>query len=313
MHYICFVITLALIGLGFSRFPNAVGRLAESCRDLGLSCAGVFCKVFKISAHIDYRINELPNYDYLNLEDIWQQVKTWLSSVLGVEIMPDAPSAPPSTSLPSKWEIFKENWVLYWQAFFNITSLKRYYYYLIWLSWKAFKALMIIVPITVGFIKIFPRLYFREPRRRKRQAHTQETPCQAIRESLPLRIWNFIYFRLLSKIGAFFVDLYEFIKARKDLWRFWLFLVFLYFNVFTILIEMFAYYFYVAATKDFRMIYRQIYKLFLDLKPFFSTIGTACWVALTVLLLNRRSEDTIYERCVRVELTTENETQETEN
>ena len=58
LHYVCAIITLGLIALGFFRFPNAIGRLVESCRDLGLSVAYTFCDLCGIETEITPRSEE---------------------------------------------------------------------------------------------------------------------------------------------------------------------------------------------------------------------------------------------------------------
>ena len=77
LHYVCAVITLGLIALGFFRFPNAIGRLVESCRDLGLSVAYTFCELCGIDVEIKATVNDLPDYSYLNLQDLFTQAKEW--------------------------------------------------------------------------------------------------------------------------------------------------------------------------------------------------------------------------------------------
>ena len=135
-YYICTVLTLGLIALGFLRFPNAIGRLVESCWDFGLSVAYTFCDLLGIETDITPTVNTLPDYSYLHLGNLFEQVKEWFlsffqeaPSVPDVPVIPDVPSPPqpsiptPEVPLPSKWEVFKENWALYWQAFTNKKNL----------------------------------------------------------------------------------------------------------------------------------------------------------------------------------------------
>ena len=62
----------------------------------------------------------------------------------------------------------------------------------------------------------------------------------------------------------------------------------LYFNVLTIMIEFFAYYVYFAVEQDFSTFYQQLYKLALDLIPFWQNIFlVACGVCLFRLLAKK--------------------------
>ena len=67
-YYVCTIITLGLLALGLFRFPNAIGRLVESCQDFGFSIAYVFCDWFHIEAEITPTVNNYPDYSFLNVK-----------------------------------------------------------------------------------------------------------------------------------------------------------------------------------------------------------------------------------------------------
>ena len=64
----------------------------------------------------------------------------------------------------------------------------------------------------------------------------------------------------------------------------------LYFNVLTITIEFIAYYVYFAVAQDFSTLYQQIYKLVLDLKPFWQSVSVVGWVVVVWVILAKKSE-----------------------
>ena len=289
LHYVCAIITLGLIALGFFRFPNAIGRLVESCRDLGLSVAYTFCDLCGIETEITPTVNTLPDNTYLNLRDLFARFLSLFGITPDVPTVPEVPAPPvaPDLPLPSKWEIFKENWVLYWQAFVEPKNLLLYYYYLLWYGSMILTAVMIGIPLWFGVKKAFPKLYFRpkiEP-----QEKVQDV-TRPIKESVFLRSWHWFYFHTLFYIGRFFVNLYCFVKEREDLWRFWALLLMLYFNVLTITIEFIAYYVYFAAAQDFSTLYQQLYKLVLDLKSFWQSVSVVGWVVVVWVILAKKAE-----------------------
>ena len=303
LYYVCAIITLGLIALGFFRFPNAIGRLVESCRDLGLSVAYTFCDLCGIETEITPTVNTLPDYTYLHLGNLFERAKEWVLSLFGVTpSIPDVPTVPdvpapippaepsvpaPDVPLPSKWEIFKENWTLYWQAFVEPKNLLLYYYYLLWYGSMLLTAVMIIVPLCFGIKKAFPKLYFRpkiEP-----QEKVQDV-TRPIKESVFLRCWHWFYFHTLFYIGRFFVKLYCFVKENEELWQFWALLLMLYFNVLTITIEFIAYYVYFAVAQDFSTLYQQMYKLVLDLKPFWQNVSVVGWAVVVWVILAKKAE-----------------------
>lgn len=300
LHYVCAVITLGLIALGFFRFPNAIGRLVESCRDLGLSVAYTFCELCGIDVEIKATVNDLPDYSYLNLQDLFTQAKEWFLSLFGMT--PDVPTVPdvptptptppavpsvPDVSLPSKWEVFKENWALYWQAFVKPKNLLLYWYYLLWYFSIALTVIMIVVPLWKIMKKAFPKLYFRPKIEPPEKAQDETRP---IKRSLLLRLWHFFYFHTLVYVGRFFVNLYCFIKEHDNLWRFWALLFVLYFNVLTIIIEFTAYYVWFAVAQDISTLYQQLYKLVLDLKPFWESVSVVGWLVVLLVILEKRSQ-----------------------
>jgi len=298
MYYVCALITLGLLALGIFRFPNAIGRIVEACRDLATSIVYAFCDLFEIETNISPTINNAPDYAYLHLGDLFKQlfgITPEPPTVPDVPIIPDVPTpAPPieppapDVPLPSKWEVFQENWALYWSAFINEKNLLLYMWYvLLYLTW-AIQIIMWVLPVVLGVKMYFKKVYFAEKRqKRKKKALYQDR----IEESLPLRIWNFVYYHTFHPIGKWCLSLYCFIKERTELWQIWLLLVFLYFNVLTIVIEFFAYYVYFSVAVDFATLYQQVYKFALDMKPFISSLSMVGWVVFAVLLLRRKEEN----------------------
>lgn len=289
-YYVCTVITLGMLALGLFRFPNAIGRLVESCRDFGLSIAYVFCDWFDIEPSFTVTVNDYPNYDFLNVKD-------WILSWFKKPSTPSAPSAP----IPSDWEIFKMKWSVYWQAFVDTDNITLYFYCLAYYVTLVTPILMFGVPIWFGFKKLFNKYYFKEPRHPETEEERQDE-TRPIKESRFLRAWHWLYFTILARIGLWFVGLFDFAKAREELYQFWLLLILLYFNAFTIFIEFCAYYIYFAVAFDFINFYRQVYKLYLDLSAVLSVLGIVSWTIIVILILKRKSEDLEYERMMNGEV-----------
>ena len=289
-HYVCMIITFGLLALGIFRFPNAIGRLVESCRDFGLSIAYVFCDWFDIEAEITPTVNNYPDYSFLNVQE-------WLYSLFNQSSMPSTPSP----TLPLDWDLFKEKWVAYWQAFIDTDNIMLYLLYLAYYITLLAPILMFGIPIWFGVKKLFNKYYFKEPRYPETEEEQQDE-TRPIKESKLLRAWNWFYFTILVRIGMWFVALFDFVKAREELYQFWLLLVLLYFNALTIFIEFCAYYIYFAVSFDFVNLYRQVYKLCLDLSAVLSVFGLFSWTTIVILILKRKSEDLEYERMMNGEV-----------
>lgn len=289
-HYVCTLITFALLYLGVFHFPNWLGRLVESGRDFGLSVAYAFCDLFDIENSIVPTVNKYPNYDYLNIKD-W--VLSWFEKPTSPT--PSVPSAP-STTLPSEWELFKAKWALYWKAFVNKRVFFLWLYHVVNITYYVTTALMYGIPLWFLIKKLFNKFYFREKPKKVKDENGDELYEQPITDSKPLKAWQSFYFAVPQRVESWFVGLFVFVKERAELWQFWALLLLLYFNVFTIILEFIAYYLYFAVEFDFLNLYRQVYKLLLDLYPFVSFAGVVSWITLIILCLKKKNENLEYEQ-----------------
>ncbi|MBO5027152.1 MAG: hypothetical protein J6C23_02675 [Clostridia bacterium] len=291
-YYVCTIITLCLLAMGIFVFPNAIGRLIESCKDFGYSVGYVFCEIFNIKPEIQPTMNNLPDYSYMNAQ-------TWFFGLFGKS----SPSKTPSTFIPMEWVQFKAKWVQYWKAFANERYFLLYVFFLLQVLYYAFLGVALFVPLWFGIRKLFKKYYFREQRQKQSKrldcataltdGQAQETPDTGepvempITDSIPLRVWRWLYFKVILRVFLWVVSLVEWIKERPTLWQFWLLLALLYFNVLTIVMEFIAYYLYFLCSMDVYNLYRQIYKLFLDLYAVFSVLSFVTCFVLAYLGVKR--------------------------
>ena len=129
-HIICIVITLGFIALGVFVFFGAVGRLIESCRDVGLSAGFYFCELFQIPHNITPTVNDFPKVPFFDF--------------MGGT---DAPEMP----IPEDWQAFMEKWSLYWQT---------------WATKENFFAYLAFLGNLLYFLSVFIPLLFARDRRR---------------------------------------------------------------------------------------------------------------------------------------------------
>ena len=284
-HIVCTVITLMLLLLWVFCFPNALGRFVESFRDLGLSVAYVFCDAFDIEMKFTPSVNTLPDYSFLN-------VKGW---VMGWFKKPYEPSYP-SILIPWEWEEFTEKWKLYWKTFVDRRYFLLYLYHVVNGLYWITTVLMYAIPIFFGIRALFRKFYFREKAKKEVDENGEILQEQPIKDSKPLQSWRKFYFKVIDKVVLWFVGLFEFVRMRDALWGAWLLLVLLCFNVFAIVIDFVAYYLYFSMSFDVVSLYKQIYKLLLDLYPFIRFLPLFSWVTLVILGLRKKSEDLAFEQ-----------------
>ena len=263
-YYVCTAITFILLILGFFRFSSCLGRLWESLRDFGLSIAYAFCDWFDIGAEITPTVNEYSAYLFLDIP-------------------------------PLEWETLQMKWTEYWTEFVNTDNMIIYLYYVIYYSTSVAPVVMFAVPLWFALKRLFNKYYLRESKTPETDEEKKDE-TRPIENSKPLRGWHWLYFTIIVKIENWFIGLYDFVRERKELYQSWLLLVCLYFNAFTIFFEFLAYYIYFSVSLDLINLYRQGYKLLVDLSPLLSVFGVASWTTVVILALRKKSKDLEIER-----------------
>ncbi len=252
-HYICIGITLICLTFTIFAFPNALGRMIESGRDFGLSIAYYFTRLFGYKDIIKPTVNNLPKIPFFNF--------------LGkpVEEVPTFPIA-------STWEDFKTDWKTYWRLWISKDSFSAYGILLLEILYyiSAFIPMLIIFVIAVklAFFRVFNRPNFDDNKDSKALSVMRKLEKVFY---VPIRNWcvNFI----------------NFVRERKQYYILWLCIWAFNFNLFTIVIEFVAFYFYFSQSFDFKGIYRQVYKLFIDISPMLRFIPLWLWLIVAFVLL----------------------------
>ena len=155
--------------------------------------------------------------------------------------------------LPSDFEGFKVNTTAYFSMLFSKEN------FLSWLSvtgakvsvWA--KVLTIFLPCVVVLIIVVKRIYATPNTR-----HNKDT--------FPLRIYKVVTRYTIEPLKRFLRQYFEFVKQHSSIWIIWLIIWVFNLNFATVITEFFAFYFYFAVSFDFKAIYTQIVKLFIDLQ-----------------------------------------------
>lgn len=155
--------------------------------------------------------------------------------------------------LPSDFEGFKVNTTAYFSMLFSKEN------FLSWLSvtgakvsvWA--KVLTIFLPCVVVLIIVVKRIYATPNTR-----HNKDT--------FLLRIYKVVTRYTIEPLKRFLRQYFEFVKQHNSIWIIWLIIWVFNLNFATVITEFFAFYFYFAVSFDFKAIYTQIVKLFIDLQ-----------------------------------------------
>ena len=250
-HAVCAVITLAFLALGVVAFFGSVGRIIEAGRDFGLSVAYYFCRIFGIPNAITPTVNEFPKIPFFDFMG-------------GAE----APAVP----IPDDWQGFTENWAAYWQLWASGENFLSYLSFLGRLLAVLSQVLLIVIPVVLLAYFLFRRLL----------------KCQNNdygKDSVPLRVFKRISSVTYRPVKWWLCRFFGFVRDNGAYCKAWLVLWLFYFNVFTILLEFIAFYLYFVVSFDFMTIYRQVYKLILDLWTGLTFFPVWVWVIVAVVLL----------------------------
>ena len=251
-HVVCAVISLAFLALGVFEFFGSVGRIIEAGRDFGLSVAYYFCQICGLPHNITPTVNEFPKIPFFGFMG-------------GAEA-----SAVP---IPEDWQGFTENWSAYWQLWANGDNFFSYLSFLGRLLLILSQSLLIIIPVVLLAYMLFRRLL-------KNYNNDYD------KDSVPLRVFKRISSVTYRPAKAWLLRFCCFVRDNGVYWKIWLALWLFYFNAFTIVLEFIAYYLYLVSSFDFTTIYRQVYKLILDLWTGLTFFPVWAWCVAAVVLLS---------------------------
>ena len=240
LHIISIGILMLFIALGVFYFPNAICRLLESVRDLGLSIAYKFTEAFEMKGLISPTVNDLPS---------WQL----------------APSKfQPLTLLPQNLDLFVAKIKLYGEKLIDEINLIEYILLLLRIFITLVEWLM-----PISFLLLI--LYLKYENIFRVQNNKYNVDSQGVKTLRYIYKFGILpVFRFLKKLYLFIKEHFYY-KTYVIIWAF-------YFNFFTIAIEFFAYYFYFLEAFDFFNLYRQVYKLLLDLTPMLKFMPEIFWM-----------------------------------
>ena len=222
-HYICIAISLGFLGLGFL-FPNALPRIAEAFRDLGVSFGYYFMELF------------FP--DSNTIQPTVNLVQEWEWAVSPWE---------PLRLFPWTWEEFKVLWGEYWQLWITKENIQAYLYFLSDVLEVVAKTITLLLPLVIP-LWLKARKYT-EPREDDKEVSTVNVDSPAL-----VKFKKFL-FGVIYPIGRWVKSFVGFVKENDIYYKFWLLVWVIHFNVISIVVAFLAFYLYFIVSFDFVGIY----------------------------------------------------------
>lgn len=258
-HYINVVITIGFIACGVFIFPNAVARFAESVYNFFTSCAYSVC---------EWILEDNPITPTVNNVQSWQIVPSKFA---------------PLTLFPFTWEEFTVKWSAYWATVFNLKTLLYYLLFLLEFCSSLVYAVLFGIAIVVILYKWFKRYLKKE-----NNAYDKESrPVQVTK-----RISDYTYRPIKKWVSGYI----SFLKENAYYLKLWCALWLFYFNAFAIAVDFVAYYAYLLGGLDFLSLYRQVYKLMLDLTTVVRFVPAFIWFWCVVGVLEYQARQIGYNR-----------------
>ncbi len=132
-HVFSGCVTVALICLSIFVFPTAFNRIIESCRDLGLSVAFWFVRIFDIESSIVPTVTTLP------------------------KVFPA-----PFLNIADNFETFAVDWKEYWKLWATMENFTAYWSFVADALYYTSKILLIVMPFFILFYVLIRRYFEKE-------------------------------------------------------------------------------------------------------------------------------------------------------
>ncbi len=269
-HYICLVITALFIAAIFL-FPYCIPRLIESFKDLGLSIAFYFCKMFRIESNIVPSVTEITS----------------------------TPIKLPFY-FPTSWEEFKVKWSDYWHLFITKRNFVGYVGSIFSILGIIAKVIILLLPVVVILFLVLKTILKSKQAQINKMCSDGKEPDDE--PSIFLKAFLFVISHITRPIISWIKNFCLFVKGHKTYWIIWLTLWLGYFNVYSIVIEFFAYYFYFVMSFNLGNIFVQIYKLLSDLSVVINFIPGIIWIVLGLILFDLIRKSIAYKRLNHFEM-----------
>lgn len=178
---------------------------------------------------------------------------------------------------PETWEAFQEAWKAYWEAFQVKENFVEYLAVVGDVLRDGSRIVLLLVPFLVVLVIVVK--------------HVLESENNDYGEDT-------VHLRRFKKISAvtyrpardWLISFCRFVAVHRFYWISWLCIWAYAFNLFAIVLEFFAWYFYFCVSFDVENVYRQVYKLVVDLSVPITFIPLLLWgcIGVGVLCVVRR-------------------------
>ena len=228
-----------------------------------------------------------------SFKDFGLSVAFYFTKIFGVEnitvTVNDIPDGMELTDLfPFTWDEFRDKAAAYGAALINVDNITAYLLVLFEVFYWFFVVLAVVILPLVAVLFIVFKMFGKSVN--NKYGH----------DTKPLKAWKKISAVTVFPVKRFFVSMHEFLAEHRKYVFLWIFLAALGLNIVTVIVEALAYYFYFAVSFDVGSLYRQFYKLVVDLSVL-GRVPVILWVIFAIVILNVIRKNIGYSRLERRE------------
>lgn len=228
-----------------------------------------------------------------SFKDFGLSVAFYFTKIFGVEnvtvTVNDIPDGMDLTDLfPFTWDEFRDKAAAYGAALINVDNITAYLSVLFEVFYWFFVVLAVVILPLVAVLFIVFKMFGKSVN--NKYGH----------DTKPLKAWKKISAVTVFPVKRFFVSMHEFLAEHRKYVFLWIFLAALGLNTVTVIVEALAYYFYFAVSFDVGSLYRQFYKLVVDLSVL-GRVPVIVWLIVVIVVLNVIRKNIGYSRLERLE------------
>ena len=228
-----------------------------------------------------------------SFKDFGLSVAFYFTKIFGVEnvtvTVNDIPDGMDLTDLlPFTWDEFRDKAAAYGAALINVDNITAYLSVLFEVFYWFFVVLAVVILPLVAVLFIVFKMFGKSVN--NKYGH----------DTKPLKAWKKISAVTVFPVKRFFVSMHEFFVEHRKYMFLWIFLAALGLNIVTVIVEALAYYFYFAVSFDVGSLYRQFYKLVVDLSVL-GRVPVIVWLIAVIVVLNVIRKYIGYSRLERLE------------
>lgn len=215
-----------------------------------------------------------------SLRDLISSILFYFSVVFGFDktVTPTVNNLPQGKItlpfIPLTFSEFKVVWKNYWKLWVSKDNILNYLDGVVVFFFKTIRLIMILAFLLLIVIILF-----------KLQLKKENNDYN--KDSKPLKVFKTAIKYTYIPVKKWVISFVSFIKTYKVYRIVWAVIWLYTFNVFTIIAELFAYLLYFCVSFDVVSIYRQVYKLFIDLAIVTNFVPLWCWFLIGLIVLDK--------------------------